>query len=327
MRSRMNLRKQRKVSEGITLIALTITIILLLILAGTTIGILTGDNGILNKADKASEENNKQTATEIMNLKITNAQIQSYSENQELPTLQYLANRLCEDEEMQYVALETKKTAKLDEITVGDSKYIYTKLKEYPYEFQIDGKLRLASIDGIKVSDTNEENFVSKEEYNILLERIGELEKKLDSTTNRQNPTGIKTEAYIRNERNVTTAYNKVTSMNGFTRTTDANNKIAEYISYDNTSGYTVLKSGWYFINLKAVAYGNPSNGPSMYLDFIIDEKIVANAGHDGLQGVHGSDANSFSIFLEQGQTFYFSASGINEAYTRIVEAMCYPMF
>ena len=47
---------------------------------------------------------------------------------------------------MQYVALETKKTAKLDEITVGDSKYIYTKLKEYPYEFQIDGKLRLASI-------------------------------------------------------------------------------------------------------------------------------------------------------------------------------------
>lgn len=43
------MRKQR----GITLIALVITIIILLILAGITIAMLTGENGILNMANRA----------------------------------------------------------------------------------------------------------------------------------------------------------------------------------------------------------------------------------------------------------------------------------
>lgn len=148
------MEKTRKSNKGITLIALVITIIILLILASITIATLTGENGILNKSQTAKEENNEKTATEIMNLKITNAQIQSYAEKQEMPSLQYLANMLCEDEEMQYVELETQKQARLKEITVGLATSIFTKLKDYPYEFEIDANLRLASIDGIKVSDS-----------------------------------------------------------------------------------------------------------------------------------------------------------------------------
>ena len=41
------LKEQLKINKGITLIALVITIIVLLILAGVTIATLTGDNGIL----------------------------------------------------------------------------------------------------------------------------------------------------------------------------------------------------------------------------------------------------------------------------------------
>ena len=41
------LKEQLKTNKGITLIALVITIIVLLILAGVTIATLTGDNGIL----------------------------------------------------------------------------------------------------------------------------------------------------------------------------------------------------------------------------------------------------------------------------------------
>ena len=148
------MRKLKKSNKGITLIALVITIIILLILAGITIATLTVENGILNKSQTAKEENNEKTATEIMNLKITNAQIQSYAEKQKMPSLQYLANMLCEDEEMQYVELETQKQAKLKEITVGLATSIFTKLKDYPYEFEIDANLRLASIDGIKVSNS-----------------------------------------------------------------------------------------------------------------------------------------------------------------------------
>ena len=42
-----------KNNKGITLIALVITIIVLLILAGITIAMLTGENGILNNATKS----------------------------------------------------------------------------------------------------------------------------------------------------------------------------------------------------------------------------------------------------------------------------------
>lgn len=138
--------------KGITLIALVITIVILLILSGITIVSLTGENGILKRAQVAKDTTNKNQATETMNLKITNIQISSYAENQELPSLQYVADRLCEDNDMEYVLLESKKTASLDKIIVSDGKSIYTKLKEYPYEFEINRSLQLASINGVKVT-------------------------------------------------------------------------------------------------------------------------------------------------------------------------------
>ena len=48
--------KVNKKNNGITLIALVITIIVLLILAGVTIATLTGENGILTRASQASEQ-------------------------------------------------------------------------------------------------------------------------------------------------------------------------------------------------------------------------------------------------------------------------------
>ncbi len=46
-----------KNKNGITLIALVVTIIVLLILAGVSISMLTGQNGILNRAAEAKEKN------------------------------------------------------------------------------------------------------------------------------------------------------------------------------------------------------------------------------------------------------------------------------
>lgn len=172
------MEKLKKSNKGITLVALVVTIIILLILVAVTIVALTGENGLLKKADTASEENRKQTATEIMNLKITNAQMQSYTEKQEMPTLQYLADMLCEDNDMDYVLKESQKHSKLNEkIDVSNLKFIYTKLEEFPYEFKIDGNLRLAAVDGIEIADNNmnKEDFVSKEEYNTLSQKYDDL--------------------------------------------------------------------------------------------------------------------------------------------------------
>lgn len=46
-----------KNQKGITLIALVITIIVLLILAGITIAMLTGDNGLLTRSQQAAKDN------------------------------------------------------------------------------------------------------------------------------------------------------------------------------------------------------------------------------------------------------------------------------
>ena len=48
--------KEVKDKKGITLIALVVTIVVLLILAGVTIAMLTGENGIINQAKNAKEE-------------------------------------------------------------------------------------------------------------------------------------------------------------------------------------------------------------------------------------------------------------------------------
>ena len=55
---------------GITLIALVITIIVLLILAGVSIALLTGDNGILTKANNASEQTKQSGAVEKVKLAV-----------------------------------------------------------------------------------------------------------------------------------------------------------------------------------------------------------------------------------------------------------------
>ena len=62
--------KIRKKNNGITLIALVITIIVLLILAGVTIATLTGENGILTRASEASEKTKQANAEEQVQLAV-----------------------------------------------------------------------------------------------------------------------------------------------------------------------------------------------------------------------------------------------------------------
>ena len=60
----------KKSNNGITLIALVITIIVLLILAGVSIAMLTGENGILNKATTAKQKTEQATAEERVKLEV-----------------------------------------------------------------------------------------------------------------------------------------------------------------------------------------------------------------------------------------------------------------
>ena len=64
---------QKEAQKGITLIALVITIIVLLILAGVSIAMLTGQNGILTQAQNAKTTNESKSAEEKVKLAVMGA--------------------------------------------------------------------------------------------------------------------------------------------------------------------------------------------------------------------------------------------------------------
>ena len=63
--------KRMNKNQGITLIALVVTIVVLLILAGVSIAALTGENGILNRATEAKQTNEQKTAEEKLKLGVS----------------------------------------------------------------------------------------------------------------------------------------------------------------------------------------------------------------------------------------------------------------
>ena len=60
----------KKKQLGITLVALVITIIVLLILAGITISAITGEEGLLSKVNLAKERDAESSSKERLQLKI-----------------------------------------------------------------------------------------------------------------------------------------------------------------------------------------------------------------------------------------------------------------
>ena len=66
-------KKNFKSTKGITLIALVVTIIILLILAGVSIAMLTGNNGVLTQAKSAKEKTGEKGEQERVNLAASSA--------------------------------------------------------------------------------------------------------------------------------------------------------------------------------------------------------------------------------------------------------------
>ena len=85
-----------KERSGITLIALVITIIVLLILAGVAIASITGEGGILNRAQQAREAHQKAEAEEQIKLKLDEWKIEK-EQNPDSILEEFLKDRFGED--------------------------------------------------------------------------------------------------------------------------------------------------------------------------------------------------------------------------------------
>ena len=76
LREKLNGKKYAEREKAITLIALVITIIVLLILAGITIAAVSGDNGILQNAGRAKEETDQRALEEEVKLAVSSNNIE-----------------------------------------------------------------------------------------------------------------------------------------------------------------------------------------------------------------------------------------------------------
>ena len=122
----MNTKKKN--ARGITLIALVITIIVLLILAGVTINALSGENGIITKSKEAKIKTEKSRTIEKINLAILTAMTKGDGDIDNA-TLR---------EELEKEGLTVKTEGNNLPWDVSDGKYIYRINEDYTVE-EVEG--------------------------------------------------------------------------------------------------------------------------------------------------------------------------------------------
>lgn len=131
---------KRKENKGITLIALVITVIVLLILAGVSISMLTGNNSIITKAGEAK------TATELTGIK-EQIEIEQVQQESKKESLRYMTveevNKRIKDIPEEYkgkVGLYREEPIYLgkesDEISIMAKKYGYRVIDMTEEEFK-----------------------------------------------------------------------------------------------------------------------------------------------------------------------------------------------
>ena len=136
-------KKFFKSTKGITLIALVVTIIILLILAGISIAMLTGNNGILSQAGRAKDRTREEGAREKIQLEVMGAYDKYGSINVEkLKT--NLDNNVGAD------------TSKINDILIDGA--TTGKITVDGKDFYVDGNGNVLDYDGPEGTDTPEKS-------------------------------------------------------------------------------------------------------------------------------------------------------------------------
>ena len=150
------LKTNLKGKSGITLIALIVTIIVLLILAGVAISALTG-SGLFEKAEEAKETQIQAQAEEEISLAIAEVQLRKQGE----ATLEDLVEELKNKEDVYSVYETSKKTASLLQGSIEGSAvneleaiYIINVSKYDGHEVKVTGNMQVVTTTGTSVGKT-----------------------------------------------------------------------------------------------------------------------------------------------------------------------------
>ena len=195
--------KIKKQQKGITLIALVVTIIILLILAGVSIAMLTGNNGVLTQGQRAKEETRIAGVEEVVKLykqgKYIDSTTGSVTENanEMLESLkgQKLVSEDEIDRENEIITIKRKDGSIAKEIQYGMVTITISKTPENEKARRIT--LKVESVEGTETS-MNEENIGNfivnlsdDEKKDLIRSMYPNFVNKM--TQNSENPTNFKT--------------------------------------------------------------------------------------------------------------------------------------
>ena len=157
-----------KKQKGITLIALVITIIVLLILAGITITMVFGDNGILTRSKEAKEKHKMEEAREEVIL-ILNAKVTEYEADGYKLTLKELATTVDDQLENKNTTtfeedLQDKDSSAIVKSIEGEKEKQYLPIQYKGYDFKIDGNLKVLADEEIEETEEEREERERKEQ-------------------------------------------------------------------------------------------------------------------------------------------------------------------
>lgn len=154
-------------NKGVTLIALAVTIVVMLILAGVTISVLNGENGIVKQAQKAKEESKIKELKEKVRIDIAGKRVENINGELRVLVLKEILDKYFDNVPVEtQITSETKLKAKeeygkyemkISDIDVGEITYetSYTIFKD------VNGE-QVPIPEGYIVSENSDENIVNK---------------------------------------------------------------------------------------------------------------------------------------------------------------------
>ena len=165
--------KEKRNTNGITLIALVITIIVLLILAAVTINALSGDNGILRRATEASKQNTIAQEKEAIGVAYSSCLSDDNIEGVTSSQLQEELQKIIKNVEVSESGTDLS-------ILFTDTSHRYTLGKSGQIEKEVDLTPEEANriVQILSVDTTNKNAIVLTADNTVKYVEIGDLKKK-----------------------------------------------------------------------------------------------------------------------------------------------------
>ena len=303
------MNRKNKRQSGITLIALVVTIIVLMILAGISVSMLTGKNGIINKAKEAKEKYEEESANEESNLNELDKELSNKTNRQ--GTLEIIETT----EDCIKVKMDTANASEyqfsLDGVNwtepQNQNEYTFTGLEKVIANAdnyrEVSGK-QYKVYSKIKFDD-GEEGLYGPKVAKTRVEAVSDKEYEYTDLGSEICVTGLKSEGYIENSSSMEELDNKIKEL-----------QVANVIpSYINGKPVTQISSK--LLKQKTNEFINENDDTKIYVYYkessdatatLVSEQTISASGTSNFTEDGGG--KEFTLVLKNQKTGYYKIYG-----------------